>query len=121
MKRITSYLLAIAMLVKVSALFKSCQEDAPEINYTMNVSVVNDFSKVVEAINNRALKNEEAIQQLTEAIDKMNSDQAGKLQTIIEVLKSVNTTMETKLAVIEAAMKAQTLSLEDKPACWKRR
>jgi len=48
----------------------------------MNVSVVNDFSKVVEAINNRALKNEEAIQQLTEAIDKMNSDQAGKLQPL---------------------------------------
>jgi len=70
MKRITSYLLAIAMLVTVSAFFTSCQEDAPEINYTMNVSVVNDFSKVVEAINNRALKNEEAIQQLTEPSTK---------------------------------------------------
>ncbi len=114
MKRITSYLLTIAMLVAVSAFFTSCQEDAPEINYTMNVSVVNDFSKVVEAINNGALKNEEAIKKLADAIDMMNSDQAGKLQAIIDVLNSMNATIDTKLAAIEAAMKAQTLSLEGK-------
>ncbi len=37
MKRITSILLAIAMLLAAPAFLTSCQEDAPEINYTMNV------------------------------------------------------------------------------------
>ena len=114
MKRIKSILLAIAMLLAAPAFFTSCQEDAPEINYTMNVSVINDFTKVVEAINNGFLKNEEAIKKLTEAIDKMNADQQTKLQAIIDVLNSVNATLETKLTAIEAAMKAQTLTLESK-------
>ena len=116
MKRIQSILFAIAMLLATPAFFTSCQEDAPEINYTMNVSVINDFTKVMEAINNGFLKNEEAIKKLTEAIDKMNADQQTKLQAIIDVLNSVNATFETKLAAIEAAMKAQTLSLEAKLA-----
>lgn len=103
MKRIQSILLAIAMLLATPAFFTSCQEDAPEINYTMNVSVINDFTKVVEAI-----------KKLTEAIDKMNADQQTKLQAIIDVLNSVNATLETKLAAIEAAIKAQTLTLEAK-------
>ena len=109
-------LLAIAMMLAAPAFLTSCQEDAPEINYTMNVSVINDFTKVVEAINNGSLKNEQAIQKLTEAIDKMNADQQTKLQAIIDVLNSVNATLETKLAAIEAAMKAQTLTLESKLA-----
>ena len=116
MKRIKSILFAIAMLLATPAFFTSCQEDAPEINYTMNVSVINDFTKVVEAINNGFLKNEEAIKKLTEAIDKMNADQATKMQAIIDVLNSVNATLETKLTAIEAAMKAQTLTLESKLA-----
>ena len=116
MKRIQSILLAIAMLLAAPAFFTSCQEDAPEINYTMNVSVINDFTKVMEAINNGFLKNEEAIKKLTEAIDKMNADQQTQLQAIIDVLTSVNATFETKLAAIEAVMKAQTLSFEGKLA-----
>ena len=116
MKRIKFMLLAIAMLLAAPAFLTSCQEDAPEINYTMNVSVINDFTKVVEAINNGSLKNEQAIAKLTEAIDKMNADQQTKLQAIIDVLNSVNATLETKLAAIEAAMKAQTLNLESKLA-----
>ena len=116
MKTLKSILLAIAMLLAAPAFLTSCQEDAPEINYTMNVSVINDFAKVVEAINNGSLKNEQAIQKLTEAIDKMNADQQTKLQAIIDVLNSVNATLETKLDAIEAAMKAQTLTLESKLA-----
>ena len=116
MKRIKFILLAIAMLLAAPAFLTSCQEDAPEINYTINVSVINDFTKVVEAINNGSLKNEQAIAKLTEAIDKMNADQQIKLQAITDVLNSVNATLETKLDAIEAAMKAQTLTLESKLA-----
>ena len=50
MKRIKLIPLAITMLLAVPAFLTSCQEDAPEINYTMSVSVVNDFTKVVEAM-----------------------------------------------------------------------
>ena len=114
MRTLKSILLAGAMLLAIPAFFSSCQEDAPQIDYTMSVTVVNDFSKVVDAINNGTLKNEQAIAQLTAAIDKMNADQQTKLQAIKDVLNSVNATIDAKLAVIEAAMKAQTLTLEKK-------
>lgn len=114
MRTLKSILLAGAMLLAIPAFFSSCQEDAPQIDYTMSVTVVNDFSKVVDAINNGTLKNEQAIAQLTAAIDKMNADQQTKLQAIKDVLNSVNATIDTKLVAIEAAMKAQTLSLEGK-------
>lgn len=116
MRTLKSILLAGAMLLAIPAFFSSCQEDAPQIDYTMSVTVVNDFSKVVDAINNGTLKNEQAIAKLTAAIDKMNADQQTKLQAIKDVLNSVNATIDAKLAVIEAAMKAQTLSLEGKLA-----
>ena len=102
------------MLLAVPAFLTSCQEDAPEINYTMSVSVVNDFTKVVEAIDRGALKNEEAIAKLADAIDRMISDQQAKLQAIRDVLVSANTTLETRLVALEAALKAQTLSMEGK-------
>ena len=114
MKRIKLIPLAVTMLLAVPAFLTSCQEDAPEINYTMSVSVTNDFTKVVEAIDRGSLKNEEAIAKLAAAIDRMNSDQQAKLQAIRDVLGSVNTTLETKLVAIEAALKAQTLSMEGK-------
>lgn len=116
MRTLKSILLAGAMLLAIPAFFSSCQEDAPQIDYTMSVTVTNDFSKVVDAINNGTLKNEQTIAQLTAAIDKMNADQQTKLQAIKDVLNSVNATIDAKLAVIEAAMKAQTLSLEGKLA-----
>ena len=114
MKRIITIVFSTIALMVGAAIFNSCQEDAPVINYTMTVTVVNDFTKVVEAIDNGFLKNEEAIKKLTDAIDGMNSEQAAKLQAITDVLNSVNTTLDTKLALIEAAMRAQTLSLEAK-------
>jgi len=114
MKRIKLIPLAVTILLAAPAFLTSCQEDAPEINYTMSVSVINDFTKVVEAIDRGSLKNEEAIAKLAAAIDRMNSDQQAKLQAIRDVLSSVNTTLETKLVAIEAALKAQTLSMEGK-------
>lgn len=116
MRTLKSILLAGAMLLAIPAFFSSCQEDAPQIDYTMSVTVTNDFSKVVDAINNGTLKNEQPIAQLTAAIDKMNADQQTKLQAIKDVLNSVNATLDAKLAAIEAAMTAQTLSLEGKLA-----
>ena len=116
MRTLKSILLAGAMLLAIPAFFSSCQEDGTQLKYNVEVTVTNDFSKVVDAINNGTLKNEQAIAQLTAAIDKMNADQQTKLQAIKDVLNSVNATLDAKLAAIEAAMKAQTLSLEGKLA-----
>ena len=116
MKRIFSFLFAIITLVGTTGVFTSCQEDAPEINYTINITVNNDFTEVVNAINNGTMKQEAAIAALTAAINQMNGDQAAKLQALVVAINSLGTTLEAKLAIIEAAMKAQTLSLENKLA-----
>ena len=114
MRTLKSILLAGAMLLAIPAFFSSCQEDGTQLKYKVEVTVTNDFRKVVDAINNGTLKNEQAIAKLTAAIDKMNADQQTKLQAIKDVLNSVNATIDAKLAVIEAAMKAQTLTIEKK-------
>ena len=116
MKRIFSFLFAIITLVGTTGVFTSCQEDAPEINYTINITVNNDFTEVVNAINNGTMKQEAAIAALTAAIEKMNGDQAAKLQSLIDAVGTMATTLEAKLAVIEAAIKAETLALETKLA-----
>ena len=116
MKRIFSYLFAIITLMGTTGVFTSCQEDAPAINYTINVTVNNDFTEVVNAINNGTMKQEAAIAALTAAINQMSGDQAAKLQALVEAINSLATTVDAKLAIIEAAMKAQTLALENKLA-----
>ena len=114
MRVLKSIMLAGAMLLATPVFFSSCEEDATNLKYKMEVTVVNDFTKVVEAINNGALKNEQAINQLKQAIDQMNADQETKMQAIIAAINAVNNTLDTKLAVIEAAIKAQTLSMDSK-------
>lgn len=116
MKRILRPLVALALLLAVPASFTSCQEDSPEVDYNMEVTMTNDFTKVVEAINSGALKDEAAIQKLAEAIDKMNTDQATKLKAILDVLGDVHKTLETRLAAIAAAIESQTLLLKSKLA-----
>ena len=116
MRTLKSIVLASAMLLATPAFFSSCRENAPEIDYEMKVTVVNDFAKVVDAINSGALKNEQAILQLVAAIDKMNVNQQTKLQAIMDVIVSLNNTLDAKLATIEAALKAQTITMENKLA-----
>ncbi len=116
MRTLKSIVLAGAMLLATPAFFSSCRENAPEIDYEMKVTVVNDFAKVVDAINSGALKNEQAILQLVAAIDKMNVNQQTKLQAIMDVIVSLNNTLDAKLATIEAALKAQTITMENKLA-----
>ena len=116
MRTLKSILLAGALLLATPAFFSSCEEDGTLLRYKMEVTVVNDFNKVVDAINNGSLTNEQAIAQITAAINNMDVDQQTKLQAIMDAITSVNNTIATKLAVIEAAMKAQTISIEGKLA-----
>jgi len=114
MKRIFSYLFAIITLVGTTGVFTSCQEDAAEIDYTISVTVNNDLTEVINAINNGNLSNGEGIQALIEAINKLSGDQETKYQALLNAINGLATTLEAKLAVIEAAMKAQALALEGK-------
>lgn len=116
MRTFKSILLAGALLLATPVFFSSCEEDGTILRYKMEVTVVNDFNKVVDAINNGSLTNEQAIAQITAAINNMDVDQQTKLQAIMDAITSVNNTIATKLAVIEAAMKAQTISIEGKLA-----
>lgn len=116
MKTFRSILLAGAMLLAMSAFFSSCQEDGVKLKYKMEVTVINDFTEVVEAINKGSLKNEQAIVQLVGAINKMNTDQQTKLQAILDAITSEKNTLDAKLAVIEAAIKAQTIAIDGKLA-----
>ena len=114
MKKIFSFLFAILFAVGTTGVFSSCQEDAPEI--TINITMNNDFSDVVNAINNGTMKQEAAVAALTAAIEKMNGEQNEKMDAIVKAINDLAKTTDAKLAIIEAAMKAQTLALEAKLA-----
>lgn len=116
MKKIFSLLFALLFMVGTTGVFTSCQEDAPEINYTLSVTVNNDFTEVVNAINNGTMKQEAAIAALTAAINSMNGEQNAKMDAIVKAINDLAKTTDAKLAIIEAAMKAQTLALENKLA-----
>ncbi len=114
MKRIFSFLFAIIALVGTTGVFTSCQEDAVEIDYTISVTVNNDLTEVINAINNGNLSTGEGIQSLIEAINKLSGDQETKYQALLNAINGLATTLEAKLAVLEAAMQAQALALEGK-------
>lgn len=114
MKHIKSIMLTFTMLLVASGFFTACQEDAPQINYEMKVTVNNDFSEILKAMNEGTLKMTEAVDRLTAAIDRMAASEAGKLEEIKKILTSVNSTLDNKLAAVEAIIKAQTVSISGK-------
>ena len=92
MKKIFSFLFALLFMAGTTGVFTSCQEDAPEI--TINITMNNDFSDVVNAINNGTLKQEAAIAALTAAIEKMQGDQDSKQQAIADAFNSLASTLD---------------------------
>ena len=102
------------MLLAIPAFFSSCKENAPELDYEMKVTVVNDFTDVVDAINQSNVSKEQAIKNIAAAIDNMKGDQNAKLQAIIAALNSTNTTLEKQLNVIAGAMQSMSIDLPAK-------
>lgn len=102
------------MLLAIPAFFSSCKENAPELDYEMKVTVVNDFTDVVDAINQSNVSKEQAIKNIAAAIDNMRGDQKDKLQAIIAALNSTNTTLEKQLNVIAGAMQSMSIDLPAK-------
>lgn len=114
MRTFRSIILAGAMLLAIPAFFSSCKENAPELDYEMKVTVVNDFTDVVDAINQSNVSKEQAIRNIAAAIDNMKGDQNDKLQAIIAALNSTNTTLEKQLNVIAGAMQSMSIDLPAK-------
>ena len=114
MRTFRSLILAGAMLLAIPAFFSSCKENAPELDYEMKVTVVNDFTDVVDAINQSNVSKEQAIKNIAAAIDNMKGDQNDKLQAIIAALNSTNTTLEKQLNVIAGAMQSMSIDLPAK-------
>lgn len=114
MRTLKSILLAGSMLLAIPAFFSSCKENAPELDYEMKVTVVNDFTDVVDAINQSNVSKEQAIKNIAAAIDNMKGDQNDKLQAIIAALNSTNTTLEKQLNVIAGAMQSMSIDLPAK-------
>lgn len=114
MRTFRSIILAGAMLLAIPAFFSSCKENAPELDYEMKVTVVNDFTDVVDAINQSNVSKEQAIKNIAAAIDNMRGDQNDKLQAIIAALNSTNTTLEKQLNVIAGAMQSMSIDLPAK-------
>lgn len=102
------------MLLAIPAFFSSCKENAPELDYEMKVTVINDFTNVVDAINQSNVSKEQAIKNIAAAIDNMKGDQNDKLQAIIAALNSTNTTLEKQLNVIAGAMQSMSIDLPAK-------
>lgn len=114
MRTFRSIILAGAMLLAIPAFFSSCKENAPELDYEMKVTVFNDFTDVVDAINQSNVSKEQAIKNIAAAIDNMKGDQNDKLQAIIAALNSTNTTLEKQLNVIAGAMQSMSIDLPAK-------
>lgn len=114
MRTFRSIILAGAMLLAIPAFISSCKENAPELDYEMKVTVVNDFTNVVDAINQSNVSKEQAIKNIAAAIDNMRGDQNDKLQAIIAALNSTNTTLEKQLNVIAGAMQSMSIDLPAK-------
>lgn len=114
MRTFKSILLAGSILLAIPAFFSSCKENAPELDYEMKVTVVNDFTDVVDAINQSNVSKEQAIKNIAAAIDNMKGDQNDKLQAIIAALNSTNTTLEKQLNVIAGAMQSMSIDLPAK-------
>ena len=114
MRTFKSILLAGSMLLAIPAFFSSCKENAPELDYEMKVTVVNDFTDVVDAINQSNVSKEQAIKNIAAAIDNMKGDQNDKLQARIAAINSTNTTLEKQLNVIAGAMQSMSIDLPAK-------
>ena len=65
MKKIFTAIVAIAAM----AMFTSCEQDAPEINFSQTDTHTSDFSELIAAINNQTTTLAEKLQLINDAID----------------------------------------------------
>ena len=65
MKKLFTAIVAIVAI----AMFTSCEQDAPEINFTQTDTHISDYSGIIAAINSQTISLEAKLQLINEAID----------------------------------------------------
>lgn len=88
----------------------SCQEEPAKINITM----VSDYSQIIEAINRTDRSLTEKVSLVEAALSGGFADSKAARQMLQQAVTSLTGTVSERLAAIEAAVKSQTASLETK-------
>lgn len=114
--------------------FTSCEQDAPEINFTHTTTIVSDFSGIIKAINDMSLSLSEKLAIIDDAIQAQTLTFSQKMdvlhkaiengiltyqdmtQKTIDAINAMNASMAEKLATIQTTLAAMNTSLTDKLA-----
>ena len=108
-RNLPSGLLA-ALLCLAPPVFTACQEEPAKITITM----VSDYSQLIEAINNVSRSLSEKVELVETALSSGFADSKAAQQMLQQAVASLSGTAAEKLAAIEEAVKSQTASLEMK-------
>ena len=127
-----SFFTLIMVAVAMATVFTSCEQDAPEINFSQTDTHISDFSGIIAAINSQTTTLEAKLQLINDAINaqtlsfeqKMDILQAAvdngiltyieQSELLIAAINNQTTDLAAKLVLIERAITSQTLSLEAK-------
>lgn len=128
MKKIFIGIAAITMATS----FFSCEQDAPEINFSQTTTQISDFSAIIKAITDMTTSIEEKLALINQAItnqtlsfeQKMNLLQTAveqgiitqkeEMEKLVAAIEAQTTSIEGKLELINQAIASQTLSFEQK-------
>ena len=128
MKKFFTAIAAIAVM----AMFTSCEQDAPEINFSQTDTHMSNFSGIIEALNSQTLSLAAKLQLINDAIDDLTFSFEDKMEILnaavefgiltyieqseylITAIDNQTTDLSAKLVLIEKAITTQTLSLETK-------
>lgn len=94
------------LLLCVGLQISSCENKAPEINYSVKYEHKTDFSGIISAINNGSLT-------LAQALAKVGDDLTAKLDLLAAIIKDQTVTTAQKLEAINLAIKMNTDALND--------
>lgn len=116
----------VALAIFMLPFLYSCEQPAPEINYTYSQTV--DYSHIVDAIKDMsakladidkaiassALTLAQKLDILEAAVQKGILTQSESYQKLVEAIKATGTTMEEKLNLLMEALNAQSTTLSGK-------
>lgn len=127
------YLLGIVACFALATL-ASCEQDAPEINFSHTTNIVSDFSGVIKAINDMSLSLSEKMEIINNAIKDQTLTLSQKMdilnetinkgiltyqqmtQKIIDAINAMNASTAEKLAAIQTALTEMNGTLTEKLA-----
>lgn len=102
MKKIITICLASLLVFNLI----SCEQDAPEINFSQQTSIVSDFSGIIDAISNVDLTLENKLDLIERAVNNGFASEAEILDLISTALETTNATLSEKLDAINGTVEA---------------